>query len=337
MERDKANCANCGTALSGPFCHVCGQKAVDLHKPFWWIVGEFLDSVFSYDSRTLRTLWLLFTDPGEFTRIYNAGQRASVLPPFRTFIIATLVFFVALEMTGVAMVRVEMVPARTVLPDAVSAAAERAGAKVGSINMSGETMELRFDLLVAPPPGGFPNAVTGKVQENLDEARKKIDEAQRDDPPESGTIEGWFLAKARDLTAGLEHILADPLAFNTALNVWLPRMTLLLVPVFALFLALLHWRPRAFYIEHLIFSLHVHTVTFVALAAVVGLVGFFGGNAIAWTVLPILGVYVLMGMLRVYGRSVWWTSLKFIVLMLVYGFVLLMALLFTFLLALADA
>jgi hypothetical protein len=33
-------CANCGTALNGPYCSNCGQKASDYHKPIWWIVGE---------------------------------------------------------------------------------------------------------------------------------------------------------------------------------------------------------------------------------------------------------------------------------------------------------
>ncbi|MCE9522539.1 MAG: DUF3667 domain-containing protein, partial [Alphaproteobacteria bacterium] len=97
-------CANCGTALTGPFCSHCGQKAADTHRPFWWIFGEFLDSVFGYDSRTFRTLWLLFAQPGEFTRRYNSGQRASLLPPFRLFVIATLVFFLTLQATGLALV-----------------------------------------------------------------------------------------------------------------------------------------------------------------------------------------------------------------------------------------
>src|SRR5689334_24122640 len=82
-------CANCNTTLQGPYCSNCGQKASDYHRPIWWILGEFMDAVFSFDSRTFRTLWLLFGEPGEFTRRYNSGQRASLLPPFRLFVIAT--------------------------------------------------------------------------------------------------------------------------------------------------------------------------------------------------------------------------------------------------------
>src|SRR6185436_11342909 len=97
-------CANCGTALQGPYCSNCGQKASDYHKPIWWIVGEFMDAVFSFDSRTFRTIWLLFGEPGEFTRRYNSGQRASLLPPFRLFVIATFLFFLTLQLTGLALV-----------------------------------------------------------------------------------------------------------------------------------------------------------------------------------------------------------------------------------------
>jgi len=57
-----------------------------------------MDAVFSFDSRTFRTLWLLFGEPGEFTRRYNSGHRASLLPPFRLFVIAT--FFVLCDAAG---------------------------------------------------------------------------------------------------------------------------------------------------------------------------------------------------------------------------------------------
>src|SRR5262245_64773674 len=116
-------CANCATALNGPYCSNCGQKASDTHRPFWWIAGEFLDAVFGYDSRTFRTLWLLFAEPGEFTRRYNAGQRASLLPPFRLFVIATLVFFLTLQATGVAMVafKSKEISLKSLPPDAVEA------------------------------------------------------------------------------------------------------------------------------------------------------------------------------------------------------------------------
>ena len=42
---------------------------------------------------------------------------------------------------------------------------------------------------------------------------------------------------------------------------------LVLVPIFALLLAVMHWWPRVYLIEHLVFSIHIHTVVFVGVDA----------------------------------------------------------------------
>jgi hypothetical protein len=328
-------CANCGTLLRGDYCYSCGQKATEINRPFWWILGEFLDSVFSYDSRTLRTVWLLFADPGEFTRLYNSGKRASVLPPFRTFIVATIVFFLALQITGVAFFRME--PA-TVSLSGLSAE-ERAVAKrsmqgQGKI-VSGDTMTtVRFSFLVPRPPGGFKDTLTADQKKQMEALRTEADK----DAAKSGddAAADWLASLAKRATVGFEHAVAEPTRFNASMNVWLPRFMLLLVPIFALLLALMHWRPRAFYIENLIFSLHIHTVAFVGLSVVVALVALFQSNTLAWAMLPILGVYLYMAMIRVYGRGFIWTGLKYVALLSVYGIILSVSLGIAFVLALAD-
>jgi hypothetical protein len=294
-----------------------------------------LDSVFSYDSRTLRTIWLLFADPGEFTRLYNSGRRASVLPPFRTFIVATIVFFLALQMTGVAFFRMEP----TTLSLRGLSAEERAAITrsmegQGKIVSDDSMTTITYGFFVPRPPGGFKDTLKPEQKTQMNELRAEIEAAERkraaDGPPT------WLTDIARRASLGFEHAISDPIRFNSAMNVWLPRVMLFLVPVFALLLAAMHWRPRAYYIEHLIFSLHIHTVAFVGLAVVVALVAAFQSNTLAWAMLPILGVYLYMAMLRVYGRGFIWTGVKYLALGSVYGFVLLVSLSVAFLLALAD-
>lgn len=328
-------CANCGTLLQGEFCHSCGQKATEINKPFWWIAGEFLDSVFSYDSRTLRTIWLLFADPGEFTRLYNSGRRASVLPPFRTFIVATVVFFLALQMTGVAFFRMEptTVSLKGMNPEE-RAAMTRALSGEGKIVSEDTMTSVTYGFLVPRPPDGFKDSLTPEQKKQMEALRSEIQaaEARRDaDGPPT-----WLTEIFKRASLGFEHAIADPIRFNASMNVWLPRVMLFLVPVFALLLALMHWRPRAYYIENLIFSLHIHTVAFVGFSVVVGLVALFQSNTLAWVMLPVLGVYLYMAMIRVYGRGFIWTGLKYVALLGVYGIILSASLGIAFLLALAD-
>jgi hypothetical protein len=336
---DKSKCANCGVALSGPYCSNCGQKASDLHRPFWWIMGEFLDSVFSYDSRTFRTLWLLFADPGEFTRRYNSGQRASMLPPFRTFIIATVIFFLLLSATGVALFRFEPTSQPVSELDTVAVEALKREAPGVVIEGGGKVTGMRFEMFAPPPPGGFRSSLSPEQMKQFRAVKVEIDKESANagaDPNEQAWLD-WIQALGAKASTGFQRIVEDPLRFNGPLNVWLPRIMLLLVPILALLLALMHWRPKSYYIEHLIFSLHLHTVLFVTLSIVVFAVWLFDGNSLAWAALPIMGVYALMAMIRVYGRGPIWTTVKFLVLSLVYGIVLTISLSTVFLLALSEA
>lgn len=86
-------CANCGTALQGPVCHNCGQHADAYHRPVRGLVSEIIEGVLSLDGRVARTIPNLLFRPGRVTRGFLKGHRARYMPPFRLYIIASLLFF----------------------------------------------------------------------------------------------------------------------------------------------------------------------------------------------------------------------------------------------------
>ncbi len=88
-----AVCGNCGTGLLGPHCFRCGQPTQGLVRHFGSIMGDFVDSVFNLDSRTLQTLGPLFFKPGFLTREYFAGRRVRYVTPVRMFVFLTLIAF----------------------------------------------------------------------------------------------------------------------------------------------------------------------------------------------------------------------------------------------------
>ncbi|MDZ4739797.1 MAG: DUF3667 domain-containing protein [Alphaproteobacteria bacterium] len=247
------SCANCGTALNGPFCSNCGQKASDLQRPIWWILGEFLDAVFSYDSRTFRTLWLLFAEPGEFTRRYIVGQRASMLPPFRLFVIATVVFFVTLQVTGLAIVafKTETILLDKLPPEAAAAIRKNPNA-VMTVGDSNKRTVVTIELFV--PAGNLERvALSEQEKSGMAEAEKAI---KIDVDGATGDEKSWLRwvgAKLARVNQGYARVCADPILLNGPLDVWLPRLMLVLVPVFALLLAVMHWWPRVYLTEHLVF------------------------------------------------------------------------------------
>jgi hypothetical protein len=329
-------CANCGTALNGPFCSNCGQKASDFHRPFWWIAGEFLDAVFGYDSRTFRTIWLLFAEPGEFTRRYNAGQRASLLPPFRLFLIATVVFFVTLQLTGLAMVafKTRTMAVSDLPPEAVESIKKNdEGARL-TIENEGKISVVTMELFV-PAHAATKEAAAQSHQSVASVQQALAAESKAAKPDEAGWLK-WIEAKAKRIGEGYERAFADPLKLNGPLNTWLPRLMLVLVPIFALLLAVMHWWPRVFLVEHLIFSIHIHTVLFVALSLVALTAAIIGSSGFIWAVWVLLIIYLWMAMYRVYGRSWWLTTLKAGALIMVYSIVLMAGLATIFLLALSE-
>jgi hypothetical protein len=160
-------------------------------------------------------------------------------------------------------------------------------------------------------------------------------DAKTADADERGWL-NWLQAKSKRVTEGYERALADPMSLNAPLNQWLPRLMLVLVPVFALLLAVMHWWPKVYLAEHVVFSVHVHTVVFVALSLSALAVALVGGSGFLWAVWLILFVYLWMAMYRVYARSWWLTTIKFLVLMFVYSIVLSIGLGAVFVLALSE-
>jgi len=292
---DSGKCANCGAVRTGPFCSQCGQKDRDLHRPIWWIIGEFLDAVFSYDSRTFRTIWLLVALPGEFTRRYMAGQRASLLPPFRLFIIATAVFFVTLQLTAVSMIVVSpLVPGKD---------------------------DVEIDFLVPPTPGAAVKP-TDAQRQAMEDVRRNIASGEVV-VGEEGADKKHAIAYVSQLWAGVEKIMEDPQRINGPLSGWLPRLMLVLVPLLALMLALVHWRPRVYLVEHLVFSLHLHTTMFMALTLATAEAALTSGRGIGWVLGPAFLVYALLAMKRAYARGWALTAVKFASLLLFYVILLL--------------
>lgn len=86
------NCQNCGTALVGAHCHVCGQKA-KVHRTLRAFGHDILHSVLHFDGKIWRTLPMLFWNPGVLTRRYVHGERAKFVSPLALFLFTVFLTF----------------------------------------------------------------------------------------------------------------------------------------------------------------------------------------------------------------------------------------------------
>ena len=89
-------CLNCGAALSGQYCGSCGQRARSRLISLWELVRDAFGDIFELDSRIWRTLLPLLFRPGKLTKDYLEGRRARFMPPFRTYLVLSVLFFLVL-------------------------------------------------------------------------------------------------------------------------------------------------------------------------------------------------------------------------------------------------
>lgn len=92
-------CLNCGTELVGPHCHRCGQ-AGHVHRTLTAFWHDLAHSVLHFDGKLWRTLPLLAWRPGELTRRYVAGQRASFVSPMALFLFSVFLMFAIFSTIG---------------------------------------------------------------------------------------------------------------------------------------------------------------------------------------------------------------------------------------------
>lgn len=90
-------CKNCGTALEGWYCHSCGQNADTHHRSILHLIWEVIEGMFHLDGRLANTLPLMFFRPGKLAKDYMEGRIVRHVPPFRTFLVALLLFIFAAE------------------------------------------------------------------------------------------------------------------------------------------------------------------------------------------------------------------------------------------------
>jgi Protein of unknown function (DUF3667) len=95
-----ARCKNCGAALLGRYCVDCSQAA-DVHVPSTReLLHEAMEGLTHADSRLWRTLVPLWFKPGKLTNEFIAGRRTSYVPPFRLYLVLSVIFFLIASFHG---------------------------------------------------------------------------------------------------------------------------------------------------------------------------------------------------------------------------------------------
>ncbi len=133
------SCPNCNSALAGPWCHTCGQKDIDLERPFLNLAGHTIGETFDIDGKFLRSFLWLFMKPGKLGLMWMDGQRTARSSPIRMFLF--IGFLAALILT--AQVRSMRVDLEQNYPDTV--ATLQGDSLIFDMSKDGINATLQFD------------------------------------------------------------------------------------------------------------------------------------------------------------------------------------------------
>jgi hypothetical protein len=302
----KTECPNCGYKLSQAFnyCPSCGQENHTHKLPFKHFVSEFLETLFHFDNKLLATLRDLFI-PGRMTVNYNQNKRGRYVPPVRLYIFITFIFFLILTLSS----KLEQQADKNVSNDSRSN-----NLSISFLDIKEDTTDARFDQI-----------------RNSSDPDPLIDEYIKDEIPD----EGWIMKKMvrNGLLINTGHVGKEE--FMHKLHKGISGSMFILMPVFAFFLWLFYWRKKIFYSEHLIFSLHFHTLSFIIfiLWSLLNMLNLHIGLVFLAAIL----VYLMLSLRNVYTQGWIKTTVKFLLITIVYSLsivvILFVSFLFSFLIS----
>jgi hypothetical protein len=342
------HCENCNAPLSGPYCAQCGQPAIDYRRSFGHVLVDVLNEFLNWDSKFFATIALLILKPWRLTNEFLAGKRVRYVHPLRLYLLASILFFFAVNY-GARDLRFEPgklgpkdraeLEADLKKEDLPPAAREKLQALLRD-SLPPPAPSPSTDASSPPPivPSPSPAAGTDKERQEYGKIGERpfvvFDEGKSTTP-----FERWIEGRAKEKMG--EHGTKMGL-FITTLFSNLPYMMLCCIPLFAFVLKILYIRRHIFYIDHLIYALHIHTFAYTGIMlivlATIGLNRAVPGPIAGWTIALLwiaFVVQIFLSIRRVYRQGWFISTLKFFTGGLVYLVVLLLALAATFFITLA--
>jgi hypothetical protein len=280
-------CDNCGAPVGARYCGACGQRLAPPVHSLWHFSQVAAEDLTHADSRLWRTLAALLFRPGYLTAQFLAGRRASYLPPVRLYLVLSVVFFV---WVSASQSKLQVVQLDAPQAAGSAAVAPRAGERRStpfSPALPAETAQQRSERLCQDV------VYQGPWQQRL---APLVSRACRQNVQDNG----------RSLREAFLHNL--------------PRAMFVFLPLLAGAMMLMYWRPRHYYVEHLLLFVHNHAFAFVLLLLASALSALLPPLA-AWVRFALwlyIPWYLYRSMRVVYGQGRWLTFGKLLLLSFFY-------------------
>lgn len=335
-------CRNCAAPVLGAFCAACGQPTDTHRRSVLHLLHDLVKDLASFDSRILRTVRALFFEPGELSLAFRDGRTQRYVPAVRLYLFISLIFFLFLSITGTAILQLEL----TTTPHRYFADTNgRVFEEKGGVDnlLEGLKADKNGDVFADTGEGGpsvriygmkADGSATNNISANtffFSAIRKShsqispgVTGALRQQHaflanlPLGSSLKSWVGDR---LDRMLQTLAVDPAAINGPLTEWIPRVLFVLLPVFACLLALFYRRQKKdfYFVDHLVFSLNMHSFAFALILLMVILARIVAGGTAAGLALLAIALYLFVAMKRFYKQGWAWTSVKFAAVSFIYA------------------
>lgn len=314
------DCLNCGAHLRGQYCGTCGQRSRSRLISLWELISDAFGDLLELDSRLWQTLIPLMNRPGQLTRDYLQGRRARYMPPFRMYLVLSLLFFVVAFFDPREELGLFFEPESEQSSEAAAAEADEVRQEILNELAAEGILTEGTDT----DDDGFRISLDGGDGEDI-----VIDE---DCDVTSADVEDMPTWIARRMTPERLHRICEQMqidggrAFADKLADNIPAALIVLLPLMAFVLKALYPLSKRYYVEHLLFFVHFHAFFFLILSLQILFSRLAALLSVPETAVMLvlvvasfyIPVYLFISMRRVYGQGQFISFLKYMVLVIAY-------------------
>lgn len=279
----EGDCPNCGKRLGvgDRFCPACGQKQGPLKTTLLQLIAQVWAATFDVDNKFWRTWHTLFRYPGKLTVEYFLGRRSRYVRPAMLVLLASGFFFLAVEW------------------------------RISRTHVRGPVVDKQRGLVHLTILPGFHISLPQQFYAEPDATEERRIEIIED------YAQGKLSPRQKFLTSRIVKYTSDERLGQLQSRILQigSRSVILLLPCVALFVYLMHLRQSS-YVDSVIFTFHIHSFAFTAMAVCFTLPQAATPLA-AFIAQAVTLAYWYRAQRVVYEDSRFWAGVKTLVLMLV--------------------
>jgi hypothetical protein len=292
LKSEQNNCPNCGCEVSGRnYCPDCGQANLPLRPSLKEILKEFTDDYFSLDSRLFKTLFALVFKPGVLSKEYNLGKKASYLPPLRTYLLISVLYFI---------LPTNDIETNIIVKDvAINEATQTVPIELGT----GDSLVIDFQQFKTDK--SYEDSIGNLLW--LDSKEVMVYSLIGEKITKRFVVNALLLGSSKE----------KQISFWSSLWSSISSVMFILMPAFAVLLLLLFRQGDLNYVNMLVFSIHLHSFVFLILGLKHGIM-MTTGIALPPVHLLIIAVYGILALKKVFDYGYWKTTFKTLLLSVLY-------------------